>query len=842
MRFAAVRAVFAKDLRSLLPIAILAMLLSAADVVIQQWQLVPMWGQFRQMLLILVGGVLTLSVFQLDSGVSVVDDWLCRPVRKRDLLLGKLSLLFAVTYLPAALTTFFVDLAVGAPLRECLQDALLLRKSLVPLVAPMLLLTAIVTRTLVQALAVFIGLFICVFVIPGPFVAAPGPMNLHIGDALLRGQDWLVMVPAQVLPLLFVPLGFWLVYWRRRILAARILLVAATGVMLLVFLLPMWLLPWESVFSLQRTLEGARAPRIAAPIYLRSNRACFPATLAGELRSDAAFNAAREASNVRMWSNEDLRDSGPDSLAFLSSIGIRRLPHEWGFKVNHVRADYYGSAGKPLFSLRPTDFSDGTSHAWVVPAFAVRELAAEEMLTLKLSYSLTLLEPHSYRLPTDGGYHELAGMGFCSAKLATTRDNIEVECFSGSPRHAQISASLNEVPLTRDSTGVDLSPGWTRWLSSQRVKLNIGSPRLAAHDTITVTAWTIAGYRQESVVLPGILGADTASCPLPVVGSNTFQQSQWRDAAPHETSSIGVEAGVQLEVLDFGGTGSPIVLLPGLGATAHSFDELAPQLARHHRVIALTRRGTGYSSRPDFGFDTPRLAQDVVRVMDAMDLSQVLLVGHSIAGDELTWLGGHHPERFTGLVYLDAAYDRARQSGSREPGTATRLQELSRRLPPEPPRSAAAFRSFEAMSTLLAARGHLPIPEGELIAFWQADKPWLDGLPNMDPRAQQAIVAALRAPGYAAVKVPALAVYAIEDPDAPLRPWYDGNDKELLATLAEIARIRSEVKRKDIELFRRGVAKGQVLEMQNAEHYIIQSNPEEVLEAIEKFSAQLPAS
>ena len=64
--------------------------------------------------------------------------------------------------------------------------------------------------------------------------------------------------------------------------------------------------------------------------------------------------------------------------------------------------------------------------------------------------------------------------------------------------------------------------------------------------------------------------------------------------------------------------GHPILLLPGLGATAHSYDELAPLLAKKHRVVAMTRRGTGNSSKPDFGFDTPRLAQDVLQVMDAM--------------------------------------------------------------------------------------------------------------------------------------------------------------------------------------------------------------------------------
>ncbi len=47
------------------------------------------------------------------------------------------------------------------------------------------------------------------------------------------------------------------------------------------------------------------------------------------------------------------------------------------------------------------------------------------------------------------------------------------------------------------------------------------------------------------------------------------------------------------------------------------------------------------------------------------------------------------------------------------------------------------------------------------------------------------------------------------------------------------------MKRENIELFRRSVEKGQVLEMQNATHYIFQSNQQEVLEAIEKFVAGL---
>ena len=68
-----------------------------------------------------------------------------------------------------------------------------------------------------------------------------------------------------------------------------------------------------------------------------------------------------------------------------------------------------------------------------------------------------------------------------------------------------------------------------------------------------------------------------------------LQASSWVDPARHQMQMVNVADGVQLEVLDFGGQGSTILLLAGLGATAHSFDELAPMLAQKHRVVAITR-------------------------------------------------------------------------------------------------------------------------------------------------------------------------------------------------------------------------------------------------------------
>ena len=58
---------------------------------------------------------------------------------------------------------------------------------------------------------------------------------------------------------------------------------------------------------------------------------------------------------------------------------------------------------------------------------------------------------------------------------------------------------------------------------------------------------------------------------------------------------IPVAQEVRLEVLDWGGTGKPLVLLPGGGNTAHVFDDFAPKLTREFHVYGITRRGFGES-------------------------------------------------------------------------------------------------------------------------------------------------------------------------------------------------------------------------------------------------------
>jgi pimeloyl-ACP methyl ester carboxylesterase len=54
---------------------------------------------------------------------------------------------------------------------------------------------------------------------------------------------------------------------------------------------------------------------------------------------------------------------------------------------------------------------------------------------------------------------------------------------------------------------------------------------------------------------------------------------------------ITVDKNVNLEVLDWGGTGRPLIFLAGAGDTAHRFDNFAPRFVAQHHVYGITRRG-----------------------------------------------------------------------------------------------------------------------------------------------------------------------------------------------------------------------------------------------------------
>jgi pimeloyl-ACP methyl ester carboxylesterase len=106
-----------------------------------------------------------------------------------------------------------------------------------------------------------------------------------------------------------------------------------------------------------------------------------------------------------------------------------------------------------------------------------------------------------------------------------------------------------------------------------------------------------------------------------------------------------------------GRKGAAILFLTGLTNTAHVYDEFAPRFKDQFHVFAMSRRGYGRSEQTKYGYGIDTLANDIVAVLKALNIQKIILIGHSIAGDEITHLCDKLSRPDHHAIYLDAAYD-----------------------------------------------------------------------------------------------------------------------------------------------------------------------------------------
>jgi non-heme chloroperoxidase len=104
------------------------------------------------------------------------------------------------------------------------------------------------------------------------------------------------------------------------------------------------------------------------------------------------------------------------------------------------------------------------------------------------------------------------------------------------------------------------------------------------------------------------------------------------------------------------GAGQPIVFSHGWPLTADVWDGPANFVASHGlRAIAHDRRGGGRSSQPWEGNDLDHYADDLAAVIEHLDLHDIVLVGHSTGGGEVTrYVGRHGTSRVAKVVLLSA--------------------------------------------------------------------------------------------------------------------------------------------------------------------------------------------
>lgn len=104
------------------------------------------------------------------------------------------------------------------------------------------------------------------------------------------------------------------------------------------------------------------------------------------------------------------------------------------------------------------------------------------------------------------------------------------------------------------------------------------------------------------------------------------------------------------------GTGKPVVFSHGWPLDADAWDaQMLFLVGKGYRVIAHDRRGHGRSDQPSNGNDMDTYADDLAAVMDALDLHDTMMVGHSTGGGEVAhYIGRHGNHRVSKVVLIGA--------------------------------------------------------------------------------------------------------------------------------------------------------------------------------------------
>jgi len=307
----------------------------------------------------------------------------------------------------------------------------------------------------------------------------------------------------------------------------------------------------------------------------------------------------------------------------------------------------------------------------------------------------------------------------------------------------------------------------------------------------------------------------------------------WKDPSPHITRFVTVDKDVRLEVLDWGGPGRPIVLLGGGGDTAHVFDGFAPKLASLYYVYGITRRGFGASDYAATDDPADRLGDDVLAVIAALKLKKPILVGHSIAGAELSSVATRYPDRIGGVVYLEAAYSYAFDNG--KGASAMDAQKLQGPQPPPP--SGTDLASFSALQKYYERVNGFRFPEAELRAQWASTPEGGVGKQLDLPGYALFVPLMTGTKKYTEIPVPALVIFANPHSQGA---WVDNNtDPSVQAAAKAYSNALTALTEKQEKAVKDGLPMARVITVPDANHYVYLSNEAEVLKDLRAFLADL---
>jgi hypothetical protein len=454
--------IFRKDLALLWPLVLLAVLAQmsmdglalAMDAVPQQ----PILRPFTQLTVMVVALAIVFTValgVQQEPIPGTRQDWLVRPIRRRDLLVAKLLFVVLGVHVPMLLVDAAQILVHGFSFGEAISGALA-RNLLIffTLSLPALAIAAL-TRTVGQFIAAGIGYFIAAFAVAVllSLVARLAGQEQATNPLAWTGVAWIPQTAGRIILAIGAAAALLLLYLRRRVAVAR-------GVFPALALLSLMttLMPWEWIFAVQQTAKAApAAPAITVAFDPAAPR--YHLAPGESVDSYAAGNAqvrlrGREAGDVPAENRARAAQGDVALYLPLRIAGLEANARPW---VDRAMVRIKDAGGQVVFEGRGDDLKldpakSGSGGALAYEAIRIPGLvyqqAKDRPLAVEIDVSLSVLSPQpAQTIAALGADAHLAGLGRCASGRDSDGDEIELRCLTPANPPSCLSAALDD-PVT----------------------------------------------------------------------------------------------------------------------------------------------------------------------------------------------------------------------------------------------------------------------------------------------------------------------------------------------------------------------------------------------------------
>ena len=398
--------------------------------------------------LLAVATVITLVVHQ-DPIPGVRQDWLVRPISRRDLFLAKLLFVVALVQGPMFVTDLLQGLANGFSVGQSAAAAVACAASvLLTLTLPVLAfaaLTATMTETLVAALGVF-AIVIASLIVPS-LVGITAP-------AALTGFSWVPSVVRNTL-LLAAAAGVLVLQYRwRRTWTARALFAAA----LLVGLSAQFL-PWRATRRLDQVLTAGAAPQVGIEVAFAPGEGRFrPAP--GQGLDDVQEKPGMGRVDV---AEENRRRRAEGAVTIFLPIRVSGLIADSRLLADRSEVTVIGRDGRAVFrgtgndlELRATTADATVHHGIRVPGALYRRVKGDRV-DVHVEYSFTLFRPDAtYALAARDDDQRMPGIGWCATKVNDAGNRVLFHCLQPGERPSCLAVVLEHTPTGQRNPEVSL--------------------------------------------------------------------------------------------------------------------------------------------------------------------------------------------------------------------------------------------------------------------------------------------------------------------------------------------------------------------------------------------------